>query len=62
MAVAEAIRESGTIPSGLVYSATMSVLSLEAFEKVVGILECAKLVKRGDNHTLVWVGPEKEAA
>jgi hypothetical protein len=57
-AVAEAIRDLGTVPSGVLYANLMGKLDLAGFEKIVGILKGAQLVsERG--HQLTWIGPAK---
>lgn len=59
LAVADVVRESGTTPAGPVYAALAAKgMSLQAFEKVIGTLQSAKLVRR-DGDLLVWVGPTK---
>lgn len=55
-ALAEAIRELGSVPAGELYAAVMPAgVSLEAFEQMVGILERAELV-RSAGHVLHWIG------
>ena len=58
--VADAIREAGTIPAGIVYTAlSTSGITLPGFESIVAILSREGLVKRtGDS--LVWIGPAME--
>lgn len=53
-AVAETIREFGTCPTGPMYAALMGRVSLEGFEKILGILERAGLIKR-DGNMVTWV-------
>lgn len=55
--VADAVREAGEAPSGVVYTAFMANgLSLETYRSVLDLLVDAKLIQeRG--HTLRWVGP-----
>lgn len=56
--IAEAVRSLGEVPSGELYAVAMSAgLSLETYNKVLGILERAKLVEN-KGHLLRWVGPE----
>jgi hypothetical protein len=53
-AVAEAIRELGSVPSGHLYARLMGHMSLETYEKIVGTLKGAGLVKE-ESHLLTWV-------
>ena len=56
-AVAETVREVKRAPAGVVYAALMTRgVSLAGFEKIVGILERAEVVRR-DGDVLVWIGP-----
>jgi hypothetical protein len=55
-AVAEAIRELGTVPSGTLYAHLMSKLSLEQFQAIVDILVKAELIS-DTRHQLRWIGP-----
>ena len=56
MAVAEAIQDLGEVPSGHLYAALMSRMSLDQYTRVIDILKRAELVKE-DNHLLTWAGP-----
>ena len=56
-AVAEAVRELKSVPSGHLYAQLMSHLDLPAYEKIVGVLKEAGVV-REENYLLTWVGPE----
>jgi len=60
MAVADSIRELGEVPSGTLYAVLMGKLSLEGFNKVLGILKNAGLVTETEGHLLRWTGPAKE--
>ena len=57
LAVAEAIRELKETPSGPLYAALMAKLSYEDYEATIQILVNAKLVRRGHDHMLTWIGP-----
>jgi hypothetical protein len=59
MAVAEAIRELGSVPSGHLYARLMGQLSLESYETILRTLRGAGLVEQ-KNHVLRWVGPALE--
>jgi hypothetical protein len=57
-AVADTIKEMGTIPSGHVYAAFMSAgISLEAYESIINRLVQEGFVRRDPHHLLTWVGP-----
>jgi len=59
LAVAECIRGRGRpVPAGELYAQLMGHLSLETFERILGILVEQKFVERS-NHLLTWIGPEK---
>ena len=55
-AVADAIRELKRVPSGKLYAIVMPHLSLESYEKIIGTLKGAGLV-REEFHELIWVEP-----
>lgn len=57
-AIADAIRESGAygIGAGVLYSAVMRVMSLDAFDRTIGLLTSAGLVRRERSSLLVWTG------
>jgi hypothetical protein len=57
-AVAETIREVGEVPSGTIYAALTGRVTLEAYEKMLRILQGAGLIAVDDTHLLRWVGPE----
>ncbi|MEQ1862834.1 MAG: hypothetical protein ABMA13_23170 [Chthoniobacteraceae bacterium] len=60
LAVSEAIRSLGEVPSGHLYARVMKYLPLEAYEAVIGILVGSGVVeKRGD--LLVWKGASCKA-
>ena len=54
-AVAEAIRELGTVPSGVLYAGLMPLLTLAQYEAVIYALKKTELVTE-TNHVLTWVG------
>lgn len=53
-AVAGAIRELGRVPSGHLYARLMGHLSLDEFNKIIGILVKAGLVEQTVGHELIW--------
>lgn len=56
MAISEAIRALGSVPSGKLYASVMGVMSLEQFNKVVDILKEAGVVRESQQHLLTWEG------
>ena len=55
-AVAETVRDAGRIPSGHVYAMLVGRISLDGYEKMLGILQRAGLIHRTTTHELVWIG------
>ncbi len=60
MAVAEAIREIGTVPSGTLYAQLCGKISIEVYEKIIGTLKNTGLVAESQSHLLTWTGPKLE--
>jgi hypothetical protein len=58
-AVAEAIRELGTVPSGHLYAHLMGRMTLEQYNRIIVCLKGTGLVTESA-HLLKWVGPAKE--
>ena len=56
LAVGQAIREAGRIPSGHLYAALMGVLTLDTYNRVIGLLKKSGCV-REEYHELIWVEP-----
>ncbi len=56
MAVAETIREAGEAPTGTMYAALMGKVSLEGFNKILGILQRNGLISVS-GHVARWTGP-----
>lgn len=56
-AIADAIRELGSVPSGHLYAQLMGKMSLECYERIIGILKNTGLVNE-NNHLLIWVEPK----
>jgi hypothetical protein len=54
-AIAEAIRELGSVSDGKLYTGVMSHLSLSEYQAIIEILVKAKLVSN-TGHMLVWIG------
>lgn len=57
-AVADAVRELGRVPSGNIYAVVMGSLSLEQYERVLGILKDAGLIEETAGHELIWIEPK----
>lgn len=55
LAVGEAIKELGSVPNGHLYARLMGQMSLETYNKVIGLLVKTGAVKN-ENHLLTWVG------
>lgn len=60
-AVADAIRELGSTPSGVLYSVVMPHMDLPTYERIIALLKDAGLVEE-EMHVLTWVGPKLEGA
>jgi len=58
-AVAEAIREAGSIPSGTLYAALIGKVDINGYESIIRTLKNAGLVTE-QSHMLTWIGPEIE--
>lgn len=58
LALAEAIRELGRVPSGTLYANVMGKLDLATYEAAIRMLKNAGLVKE-TAHELEWTGPAK---
>lgn len=53
-AVADCIKELGEVPSGVLYSQLMGVMSLTQYEQIIGMLCRAGIIENRSN-LLVWV-------
>lgn len=58
LAMGETIRELGRVPSGHLYAAVMSKMSLQCYQQLIGVLKNAGLV-REESHELIWCGPRQ---
>ena len=54
-AIAEAIREAKSIPSGTLYVGLMGIVTLESYNKILEILKNAGLIKVS-NFLITWEG------
>lgn len=59
LAIAQAIEELGTVPSGHLYARLMGHLGIDAYQSVIATLVHAGLVRQHANHLLEWVGPKR---
>jgi hypothetical protein len=59
IAVADAIQELKSIPSGHLYAVLMDRLSLDQYSRIIETLENGKLIEVS-NHLITWKGPERE--
>ena len=57
VAVAEAIRELKSIPSGHLYARLMDKLSLDQYNSIIGLLKRQGLVSES-NYLLTWIEPD----
>lgn len=55
-AVAETIRQAGSIPSGHIYAHIMDKINLEDWHKIVALLERTGLIRQDRSFLLHWVG------
>lgn len=56
MAVADAVKALGSVPSGHLYARLMGRMSLAEYDGIVAVLKRAKLVEER-HHLLTWKGP-----
>jgi hypothetical protein len=56
-AVADAIKELGSVPSGHLYAQLMCRLELREYGRVIEILVDGGLVQKDASHLLTWIGP-----
>jgi hypothetical protein len=56
LAIAEAIRTVGSVPSGHLYAQVMSRISLDSYQAIIRMLKGAGLVRESCNE-LTWIGP-----
>ena len=62
VAVTEAIREAGRIPSGVIYATLIGKVSHEGYQSLIRTLTNTGLVQELPTHELVWTGPELKGA
>lgn len=57
-ALAQVIREiNAPVALGPLYAQCMPLIDLEGFNKAIGLLRAARLIKDAGNHQVVWCGP-----
>lgn len=54
-AIADAIKELGTVPSGVLYAHAGQVLSLDQYQAIIGFLQKEKFIKV-EAHLITWIG------
>ena len=59
LAVSDAIRELGSVPSGHLYARLMEYLSIEVYQRIIDLLVEAKVVTN-KGHLLTWVGQKPQ--
>ena len=55
-AIADAIRELGSVRSGQLYASCMAVMTLKAYRRMIDILVDVGQVRRDTGHLLTWIG------
>ena len=53
--VGEIIRDSGSIPSGHLYSLLMGQMPIDDYNSIIRLLKENELIKE-ENHLLTWIG------
>jgi hypothetical protein len=56
-AVAETIRELGSVPSGHLYAQLMGRMDFQGYTKLIDTLKGAGLVSENRQNELTWIGP-----
>lgn len=57
-AVAEVVRQVGSIPSGNVYANLCGMITLPQYESILTTLKNAELISESPAHLLTWIGPD----
>lgn len=58
LAVGQAIKELGSVPSGHLYARLMGNMSLDTYNKVIALLKKVGAVKE-EGHLLTYIGPKE---
>ena len=61
-AIADAIRELGSVPSGHLYARLMGHMSLATYHTIISNIASTGLIRVDGNHLLVWSGPNGSAS
>lgn len=61
LAVADAIRELGEVPSGHLYARLMGHMDIDAYSQMIELLKDAKVITV-TNHLIKWVGPARKSS
>ena len=54
-AIADAIRELKTVPSGHLYARLCGRMSLSEYQKIIGILQRSKVIAVDQSHLIRWI-------
>lgn len=60
LAIGDAIKDLGEVPSGHLYARVMGHMSLETYETIIGLLKEAGVVEETPAHLLRWIGKKEE--
>jgi len=55
-AVASAVKDLGSIPSGHLYAQLMGRMSLDSYEKMTGVLQRMGIISIDRNHLVTYTG------
>lgn len=61
LALAEAIQDLGSVPSGELFVRVNAFLDIHQYNAAIDVLVTGGLVRRESTHLLVWIGPPKGA-
>jgi len=61
-AIADAVRELGSVPSGHLYAQLMGRMSLATYQSIISNIASTGLIRVDGNHLLVWTGPNGAAS
>lgn len=57
LAITETIREMGAVPSGHLYAPLTGKLTLEQYQRIIGVIKRAGLVRVAPSGLITWIGP-----
>jgi hypothetical protein len=55
--IADAIRQLGGVPNGVLYAQVMPHMDFETYQRIIQTLKNCDLIKE-EAHVLTWVGPK----